>query len=908
MTSTDHRRDLAGTHAQLGYRYEQNALRSVAMPLGGIGTGQIALCGDGSLRQWQIVNQANHLGFVPHSFFALRASSTEPPTDVIRLLQSRESLVWEPGQTPLVNDDVIPDDQRTLLARYPGVERTTFVGAYPFAHIRYEDAALPVEVNLEAWSPFVPLDAAASGLPAITFTFHLRNRTTTHVHGCLGATLQNAVGWDGVTPIRGNRCSLYGGNTNRVRRQVDRVSIVLENLSLPSDHPSAGQMVLAALTSTARPYELWATPDEFMRAIEGFHLDRQLDEPAPLNSGYDYMAQRPHRNIPQAPIGPSVPGETWNGGLLAPFRLAPAESIDLTFVVAWHFPNRYVNFDQFGPPRQYGKSRFWLGNAYSTRFSDAESVVDHLALHRSALYESSRAWTAGLVESSLPAWLAEALTVQGVPLRSPTCFQTADGKFFGFEGCLGASTTMWSGAYGGSCPLNCTHVWNYEQALSRLFPALERTMRETELEVMQAPEGYIPHRVYMPLYLPQIWNEVVGGPDDPALDGMLGTVLKVYREVRQGAGSTWLDRMWPAVKRLLTFVMERWDPDRDGVLAGKQPNTYDISFYGTNMFIGGLWLAALRAAEEMARLQQEPELAQELHDLFERGSIAYDQALWNGEYYGQILGPGDPEEFQYTDGCLSDQLFGQWWAHLLDLGHILPADHVRQALRSIVRYNFRRDFHGFEHEYRVFAAGDDAGLLVCTWPHGGRPAVPVRYADEVWTGVEYHVGAHCIMEGQPADGLLVLGALRARYAGTRRNPYNEIECGDHYARSLAGWSVLEAMSGFRYSAVDDALSFAPAIVDGEFRVPFITAGGWGRYEQIGHHPWTRIVLSCSYGTIRMEHLVLPPGPAGLMFLSMDGHNLASTSAARRDGVRVAFDSPVVLPAGSQIEISVRSFG
>jgi non-lysosomal glucosylceramidase len=619
------------------------------------------------------------------------------------------------------------------------------------------------------------------------------------------------------------------------------------------------------------------------------------------------MAQRPHRNGPQAPVGPSAAGETWNGGLLAPFRLAPAEGADLTFIIAWYFPNRYVNFDQFGPPRQYGKSRFWLGNDYSTRFSDAEQVVDHLVQHRSALYEESRAWTAGLVESSLPDWMAEALTIQGVPLRSPTCFQTADGKFFGFEGCLGASTTMWSGAYGGSCPLNCTHVWNYEQALSRLFPALERTMRETELEVMQAPEGYIPHRVYMPLYLRQIWNDVIGGPDDPALDGMLGTVLKVYREIRQGAGSSWLDRMWPSVKRLLTFVMERWDPDGDGVLAGKQPNTYDIAFYGTNMFIGGLWLAALRAAEEMARLQREPHLAQELHDTFERGSSAYDRVLWNGEYYTQVLEAADPDEFQYGDGCLSDQLLGQWWAHLLDLGHILPADHVRQALRSIVRYNFRRDFHDFEHEYRVFADADDAGLLVCTWPRGGRPAVPVRYADEVWTGVEYQVGAHCIMEGQVEDGLLVLEALRARYSGTRRNPYNEIECGDHYARSLAGWSVLEAVSGFRYNAIDDALSFAPAAVDREFQAPFITAGGWGKYEQTGHDPWSRIVLSCSHGAIRMQQLSLPPASAGAVIASLDGHHLASTAIPRQDGVRVAFDRPIVLPAGSQLELSVQPF-
>lgn len=902
MTTAGDTLDGADERASLGYRYEQEALRYLAMPLGGVGTGHIALGGDGALRQWQIVNQVNHLGFVPDSFFAIRVSSVEPPRDVIRILQSSERLEHRYTQTPLVNDDVIPDDQRSLLTRFPGVQTTTFTGAHPFAHLDYEDRALPVRVSLEAWSPFVPLDIAASELPAIMFTFHLQNRSMTHVHGCLGAALQNAVGWDGVTPIAGNRCPLYGGNVNRVRRRTDRVSIVMENPSLAHDHPGAGQMVLTALTPTARPYELWTTPEAFMRSIAGFHLDRQLDDPMLTDSGYAYPAPRPHQNGPQVPVGPSAAGETWNGGLLAPFQLGPSATIDLTFVIAWHFPNRYVNFDQFGEPRHYGRSLFWLGNAYSTRFPDAEQVVEHLVHHRRSLYEASRAWASGIFESSLPGWMAEALAVQAVPLRSPTCFRTADGKFFGFEGCLGASTTMWSGAYGGSCPLNCTHVWNYEQTLSRLFPDLERTMRETELEVMQAPEGYIPHRAYMPLYLPQLWDDAIGGPDDPALDGMLGTVLKMYREVRQGAGSTWLNRGWPALKHLLTYIMERWDPDRDGVLTGKQPNTYDISFYGTNMFVGGLWLAALRAAEEMAKLQGEASLAAELHETFERGSAAYDRVLWNGEYYGQRLDPGDPEEHQYADGCLSDQLVGQWWAHLLDLGHILPPDHVRHALQSIVRYNFRRDFHGFEHEDRVFADGDDAGLLVCTWPRGGRPRVPVRYADEVWAGVEYQVGAHCIMEGLQADGFLILEALRARYSGARRNPYNEIECGDHYARSLAGWSVLEAISGFRYNALDHSLRFAPTTTDGDFRVPFVAGTGWGRYEQTGHNPWSRLVLSCRHGEMRMQHLILPPVSDGSLVMWMAGQRVAATVAPHRDEVHITFGEPVLLSVGSALEI------
>ncbi len=272
------------------------------------------------------------------------------------------------------------------------------------------------------------------------------------------------------------------------------------------------------------------------------------------------------------------------------------------------------------------------------------------------------------------------------------------------------------------------------------------------------------------------------------------------------------------------------------------------------MYIGGLWLAALRAAEEMAKLQGEGRLSEELRGLFERGSSRYDELLWNGEYYAQLLDPTVPQEDQFGDGCLADQLFGQWWAHLLELGHILPEEHIKSTLRSIVRYNFRESFRGFKHGFRIFADRDDSGLLLCTWPHGGRPEVPVRYCDEVGTGIEYQVGAHCIIEGLTEEGLMVIAALRDRYSGARRNPYNEIECGDHYARAMAGWSVLDAVSGFRYNALEDALSFSPADAPLEFRFPFVAGSGWGTLELDGKGEQARVVLSCYFGEVRIRKL------------------------------------------------------
>lgn len=866
-----------------GRRYRGAALRHIAMPLGGIGAGQVSICGDGALRQWELFHLPNHLAFVPDSFFAISAATGDQ--SVTRILQSREVLDLPDARTPMVNDDHIPAQQRALLDRFSGVDRTEFTGAYPFARIDYEDAALPVDVALEAYSPFVPTDVEASDLPAVVFTFRIRNRADRRVRGKIGATLKNVVGWDGVVPIEGSACPSFGGNVNRVVRAGGYTAVALENPSLTPSDPGQGQLALATTAPRVTALPQWVDAGTFMDVLNAF-------------SGSEHLS-----TIGTRSGTPSVAGETSNGGLIVPFDLSPGESIDVTFVLAWSFPNHYVNFGQSGhhDDPSFRKSRLWLGTAYASRFADALAVVDHIVANGDRLRRDSRTWADTLLASTLPVWLSEFLAAQGALICSPTIFRTDDGTLFGFEGTQGAPTSNlpWAG-YGGSCPLNCTHVWNYEQALSRLFPSLERTMRETDFDSVQAPEGFIPHRTIVPLTMRQLWDRPIGGPDNPALDGMLGTVLKAYREVRQGAGTEWLARYWPNVQRLLAHVEATWDPDGDGILDGEQPNTFDIAFYGPNIFIGGLWLAALRAAEEMARLVGDAAEADRLRARFEVATEAYDALLWNGEYYVQIRDESAPPEQQYGPGCLSDQLLGQWWAHQLGLGYILPEEHVRETLRSIVRHNFRAGFHDWEPQEREFATGADAGLMNVTWPHGGQPDVPTRYWDEVWTGTEYQVAAHCIMEGLVAEGLQVVEAARARYDGTKRNPYNDIECGDHYARAMSGLTILEAIAGYRYDDATGTMTFGPvddpAVNDteGAFRAPFVAATGWGRYERVDG----RQEIAVLHGEVRLWSLSLPSGGSA----RLNGTTVDASPGSDGDGVAIRFPEELVLTAGDALTI------
>ena len=261
-------------------------------------------------------------------------------------------------------------------------------------------------------------------------------------------------------------------------------------------------------------------------------------------------------------------------------------------------------------------------------------------------------------------------------------------------------------------------------------------MRRTDWKVQQTEEGGVIFRTVVPLYLPR-WTVPTGGEHtNIACDGHWGTVLKTWREFLQCGDKEWLDEMWPDVQRAMQFGFETWDDDADGVLDGPQWNTYDLYFYGHNTYCSSLYLAALRACEEMAKIEGDEELAAECRRRFETGSEKIDATLFNGEYYEQhfdesIDGAG---WHQYGRGCLSDQVFGQWWAHALGLGYILDPEHVRSALDAVYRYNFRHDFVGHVQRPRVYASEWEKGLLVASWPRGGRQDSPMLYCDEIWTG------------------------------------------------------------------------------------------------------------------------------------------------------------------------------
>ena len=454
-------------------------------------------------------------------------------------------------------------------------------------------------------------------------------------------------------------------------------------------------------------------------------------------------------------------------------------------------------------------------------------VADYVLGDFDRLRERTHAFRDAFFDTALPGYVLDAVSSNVATIRSPTCMWLADGSVLAYEGCRPDA---------GSCPGTCTHVWNYAQTMAYLFPSLEREMRRIDYEESTDASGRMTYRTPLPF---ESEFDRYGRDLRPAADGQMGSILRLYREWKFSGDDEFLRRLWPAARSTLEFAInyEEWDPNSDGVMTGRQHTTYDNEFVGPNPLVQSWYLVALKAADEMAAAVGEKDVARVYRKRFEQGREWTAASLWNGEYYEQDI-DADATRYQHGKGCLSDQLVGQWCATMLNLDPILPPSQVRSALDAIYEYNFRESVVGHEHCQRTYALGEESGLVVCSWPRSDRPERPLVYSDEVWSGIEYQVASHLIYEGRIEEGLRLVKAVRDRYDGVKRNPWCEIECGNHYARALSSWGIYTALCGYRVDLTDHAdetynehgFHVDPA-TDGEFQCFWITGEEWGTYER-----------------------------------------------------------------------------
>jgi uncharacterized protein (DUF608 family) len=781
--------ELYATRAQRTFPAEA---AEAAFLLGGIGTGNVSVGARGELRDWEIFNRPGKGNRLPYTFFAIwaRAAGGEP---IVRVLESRIN-------PPFSQSHGFRSNQ---IAGLPRLDSSTLRGEYPFVHVDFIDRLLPLQIGFEAFTPFVPLDADDSGIPGAVLRYRVSNATDREWEVSVAGSLCNAAGFTGYDQWQ-NLC-FEGSQNNEYRVENEMRGLNLFSSSLSRDSLSYGNLSIITRDNqtTAKPQWFegpwWDGVHDFW---DDFACDGRLEGQPHFDAVGSELRKREARPAPKI-------------GSLAIHRvLEPGDEQVFEFILTWYIPNRVRDWDANACCGDRGDCPT-VRNHYATRFESSWHAGVYLVENIRRLEKASRDFHQGLFGSTLPDFVIDAVASNITVIRSTTCFRIEGGVFLGYEGCHDGS---------GCCFGNCTHVWNYAQTMAFLFPELEQSMRRTEFLLETDKNGKMDFRTKRVLGQER-WDFL------PAADGQMGTVIRLYREWKLSGDDAFLKELWPGASRALDFAFEYWDKDGDFVLESQQHVTYDIEFYGPNPLCQTMFLAALKAGIEMAEYMGDQEHVKKYRRAFEEGSLRADQLLWNGEYYRQILDDPDRYRYQHGEGCLSDQLLGQFMAHVAGLGHILPEDHVRSAIYSIYRYNFRTDFSTHHNVQRTYALNDEKGLLLATWPKGARPRIPFVYSDEVWTGIEYFVAAHLIFEGFVEEGLTLVKAVRDRHDGFRRNPWNEVECGHHYARSLSSWAVLIALSGFGYDMGKGAVTFAPVVNKGDFSTFWSTGKAWGIYRQ-----------------------------------------------------------------------------
>jgi non-lysosomal glucosylceramidase len=974
--------------------YSGSDLATIGMPVGGICSGQVYLTGDGRLVHWSVFNQNENTGYGAVNYQVGRTpEQTVEGGKVVPMPGLDQGFALRVRAGGRTVDRALDGS---------GFSQVRFCGEYPIGRVRFTDGAVPVEVGLEAFSPFIPLNAADSALPATVLSYTVKNTAGAPVEVTLAGWLENAVcrhtgpqfarrlvrrnavlesAWlsgllataeevaipeaperpprvladfegDGYgdwtvegaafgrgpargtlpdqNPVdgfagRGLVNSYLGGDgpTGRLRSPaftVDRpwigflvgggahegrtcVNLVVE-----------GQVVRTATGRNRERLEPhnWDVRDlvgreariEIVDAESGgwghINVDQielrdspMARDPGPLATWSDYGSfclavaggGFARASIPEGseittildgggdPATKPV-GALLRGAVGRTFTLGPGEEAAAVFVVSWWMPNMR-------------RGEALVGNRYAERFDDAGAVAAFVVRNLDRLTDHTRRWHRAWYDSTLPHWLLDRVHSTVGNLATTTCQWWQNGRFWAWEGA-------------GCCRGTCGHVWNYEHAMARLFPELERSVREMQdfaPGVGLHPDGAIGFRG-------EGWTDWAG-------DAQGGYILKAYREHQISADDAFLRRNWPNIRKAMEFLIAQ-DGNADGLIEGRQPQTYDQDFYGANTMVGSLYLGALRAAEQMATEVGDTAFARTCRRIFEAGRDNSVRELFNGEYFIQAVDLRAHPDWQYGDGCLADQLFGQGWAHQVGLGYLYPERTVVSALRSIWKYCWAPDVGPQDRAHtpeRWFAFPGDAGLFTCTWPksrHMGPRST--EYRNEVWTGIEYQVAGHMAWEGLLTEALAICRGVHERYHPSRHNPWNEIECGDHYARALASWGVLIGLSGFEYHGPRGHIGFAPRVTPESFRAAFTAAEGWGSLSQSRAGRVQTDEITVHWGRLRLRSVSaeLPAG-AVLKEGSASAGGVPVAVGLRQEGARVTLTAgaDVVLSEGNTLRLVMR---
>lgn len=822
--------------------------KEISFPVGGIGTGCIGLAGNGSIVDVEIKNEPDKGSEGQFTHFAIKAESGD------RLLDAR-----------VLNTDLPPGymghfernrytgfgwgPDRGSMAGFPHFSKGEFDGTFPVAELDFSDRHFPGNVTMKAFNPLIPTNEDDSSIPAAFFEFEIENTSVETLIYSLAFSCSNFYSQNHAIHsykyVDGLHAILLD-NDEKTVKQTEIVDTAYGNLTIATDCPDVSYQ------------EYWFRGSWFDN-VSVFWND--FTRPGRLKNRH-YALEKQGMEVYE---GNDI------ASLAAHVEAKPGEKKKIRFIWSWSMPYRsntwqitHIGLSEEELRRR--RRKVWK-NYYAVLFRDSLDSAEYGMKNFTRLYDETMLYTRWMYQSSLPTEVMDAVAANAAVLKSPTCMRLEDGSLYGFEGVH---------PHEGCCEGSCTHVWSYAYTAAFLFPGLERSARTLEYTQSIQPDGGMGFRLQLP---------IGSGPTNfrPAVDGQYGTVLRVYREYLISGDLKWLKSIWQAVKKTISYAWssenpDQWDRDKDGILEGRQHHTLDMELFSPNSWLSGIYLAGLLAGVRLAGIMEDKEAEKEYREVFESGRKKLNQELFNGSYFEQKVDLKDKNrlmqfpggysdhsqdavksywnnesmemKYQIGEGCSIDQVLGQWHADLLKLGEVFEEEKVERALQAVYRYNYIPEMREHVNPCRIYALNDESGMIICAYPKDKKkPAIPVPYAEETMHGFEYQAASHMILHGMEEEGLQCIRSIRSRYDGIRRNPWNEMECGSNYARSMASYALLLVYSGFIFDMGRKMIGFHP-LHSGNSTFYWSLDSGFGHVIFEG----TKMAIWVDYGNLPIKYL------------------------------------------------------
>ncbi len=773
--------------------YEKQKTKNISFPIGGIGTGCIGLSGNGELNDWEIFNRPNKNSRNGYSHFAVKA--TRGGKSIAKVLHgdTNENLLgiscassghYGFGFGPRANS----------LAGFPHFKNHVFEGNFPLAKITFSDDDFPAIVRLCAFNPFIPHDDFNSSLPAGFFVWEIENTTDEVIDFALACSVQNPAEDTFNKDVSDNGFSgvFFGcGDKKENEKGYSDLCILTDN-------------------SDSVVQEYW------------FRGGWQ-DSCTMYWKNFLYMDRMPARTY-------SDVGGSDHGTVVSHVTVEPHKKALLRFIISWNVPIAY----NYWTPSDNEPT--WK-NYYATQFENSVATAKYALKNFDYLYEKTKLFSDTLQSCTLSDSVKDAISSNLSVLKSPTALRLEDGSFWGWEG--GSEKT-------GTCYGTCQHVWNYAYVMPFLFPKLERSIRENTVKYALQERGATLFRVDLPLKKDEETTMT-------CVDGQMGEVIKFYREWKLSGDNEWLKEHAESIFKMLEYAWSdknpgRWDANMDGVIEGLQHHTLDMELLGPNSWLEGFYLLALDCGAKIAAFLGDKSREELYRKLYNNGKAWMNENLFNGKYYFHKIDLSDKAllesfgvekhywnsevneiKYQVADGCIIDQMLADWHASILGSESVFDSDKKKIALENLYKNNFKDSMRKVTNMWRNFSLNDEQGAVICSYPDDVRvPAIPIPYCEETMTGFEYALAGLMISEGFTDKGEQIVKGVRDRYDGEKRNPWNEIECGNNYARSMASYALIPIYSGFKFDMTEKYIGFDPKTEKGRYL--FSVGDSWGAVD------------------------------------------------------------------------------